>query len=140
MWVNIPESPRTVPILPTATFPCSWQGPLLPGQWIYLPGGGLPTNRLGVSYLSSSVCFSANNCALPLGSTNTFRMRILTVNGGAGDENLANNQVECTVTRLATAVNNDGEVTTPEVKFVEVRKFSNLYEKQISNGKKVSVL
>jgi len=87
-----------------------------------------------VSYLSASVCFSANNCALPLGSTNTFRMRILTVNGSAGDENLANNQVECTVTRLATAVNNDGEVTTPEVKFVEVRQFSNLYEKPIRYG------
>jgi hypothetical protein len=131
MWVNIPEAPRTWPILPTATFAGSWQGPLLPGQWIYLPGGGLPTNRVGVSYLSSSVCFSTNTCALPLGSTNTFRIRILTVNGGAGDENLANNQVECTVTRLATAVNNDGEVTTPEVKFVEVTNLYQLNEKPL---------
>jgi hypothetical protein len=130
MWVNIPESPKTWPILPTATFPGSWQGPLLPGQWIYLPGGGLPTNRVGVSYLSASVCFSANNCALPLGSTNTFRMRILTVNGGAGDENPANNQVECTVTRLATAVNN-GDVVDPTIDYVEVRQFSNLYEKPL---------
>lgn len=135
MWLNIPEGPRTWPVPPTATTPGSWQGPLLPGQWIYLPGGGLPTNRTGVSYLSSSVCFSTATCALPLGSTNTFRLRILTVNGGAGDENLANNQVECTVTRLATAVNNDGVITdTPEVKFVEVRQFSNLYEKPVRYG------
>ena len=67
-----------------------------------------------------------------LGGTNTMRMRILTVNGGTGDGNLNNNQVECTVTRLATAVNNDGVITdTPEVKFVEVRQFSQLYEKPI---------
>jgi hypothetical protein len=135
MWLNIPEGPRTWPVPPTATTTGSWQGPLLPGQWIYLPGGGLPTNRMGVSYLSAAVCFSTATCALPLGSTNTFRLRILTVNGGAGDENLANNQVECTVTRLATAVNNDGVITdTPEVKFVEVRQFSNLYEKPIRYG------
>jgi len=135
MWLNIPEGPRTWPVPPTATTAGSWQGPLLPGQWIYLPGGGTPTNRTGVSYLSASVCFSTATCALPLGSTNTFRLRILTVNGGAGDENLANNQVECTVTRLATAVNNDGVITdTPEVKFVEVRQFSNLYEKPIRYG------
>jgi hypothetical protein len=87
-----------------------------------------------MSYLSSSVCFSANSCALPLGSTNTFRVRILTVNGGAGDENPANNQVECTVTRLATAVNNEEVIDAPEVKFVEVRQFSNLYEKLIRYG------
>jgi hypothetical protein len=134
MWVNIPEAPKTWPMPANGGFPGSWQGPLLPGQWIYLPGGGLPTNPQGVSYLSSTVCFSTTNCALPLGSTNTFRIRILTVNGGAGDENLANNQVECTVTRLATAVNNEEVIDAPEVKFVEVRQFSNLYEKPIRYG------
>jgi hypothetical protein len=134
MWVNIPEATRTWPIPPNGAFPGSWQGPLLPGQWIYLPGGGTPTNRVSVSYLSASACFSANSCALPLGSTNTFRLRILTVNGGTGDSNLANNQVECTVTRLATAVNNGDVIDTPEVKFVEVRQFSNLYEKPIRYG------
>jgi hypothetical protein len=58
-------------------------------------------------------------------------MRILTVNGGTGDSNLANNQVDCVVTRLATAVNNEGNTITPEVKFVEVRQFSQLYEKPV---------
>jgi hypothetical protein len=62
-----------------------------------------------------------------------MRVTILTVNGGTGDSNLANNQVDCVVTRLATAVNN-GDVITPEVKFVEVRQFSNLYEKPIRYG------
>jgi hypothetical protein len=59
-----------------------------------------------------------------------MRVTILTVNGGTGDTNLNNNQVDCTVNRLTTATNN-GDVITPEVKFVEVRQFSNLYEKPI---------
>jgi hypothetical protein len=36
------------------------------------------------------------------------------------------------VTRTATATNND--IVEPEVKFVEVRQFSNLYEKPIRYG------
>ena len=115
---------------PTTT---SWQGPLLPGQYILLPGGGTLTNRIALSWTSSAVCFSSTTCAIQPGGSNTMRVTILTVNGGAGDENLANNQVDCVVTRLATAVNN-GDVTTPEVKFVEVRQFSNLYEKPIRYG------
>jgi hypothetical protein len=115
---------------PTTT---SWQGPLLPGQYILLPGGGTLTNRIALSWTSSAVCFSSTTCAIQPGGSNTMRVTILTVNGGTGDSNLANNQVDCVVTRLATAVNN-GDVTTPEVKFVEVRQFSNLYEKPIRYG------
>jgi hypothetical protein len=115
---------------PTTT---SWQGPLLPGQYILLPGGGTLTNRIALSWNSSAVCFSSTTCAIQPGGSNTMRVTILTVNGGTGDSNLANNQVDCVVTRLATAVNN-GDVTTPEVKFVEVRQFSNLYEKPIRYG------
>jgi hypothetical protein len=112
---------------PTST---SWQGPLLPGQYILLPNGGTLTNQFGISWMASNVCFSATNCAIPLGGTNTMRMRILTVNGGTGDGNLNNNQVECTVTRLATAVNN-GDVINPDIDYVEVRQFSRLYEKPL---------
>jgi hypothetical protein len=130
-WITQLPTVLTWPVPPTSTFVGSWQGPLLPGQFIYLPSGGTPTNPQSVSYLSASVCFSSSQCALPLGSTNTFRMRILTVNGGAGDSNLSNNQIDCVVTRLATAVNNEGNTTTPEVKFVEVRQFSQLYEKPV---------
>jgi hypothetical protein len=62
-----------------------------------------------------------------------MRMRILTVNGGAGDGNLANNQVDCIVTRLATAVNN-GDIVDPTIDYVEVRQFSKLYEKPVRYG------
>ena len=57
-----------------------------------------------------------------------MRVTILTVNGGTGDSNLNNNQVDCTVNRLTTATNND---VIPEIDYVEVRQFSNLYEKPI---------
>jgi hypothetical protein len=57
-----------------------------------------------------------------------MRVTILTVNGGTGDTNLNNNQVDCTVNRLTTATNND---TTSDIDYVEVRQFSNLYEKPI---------
>jgi hypothetical protein len=123
-WVTQSATPLT---WPTST---SWQGPLLPGQYILLPNGGTPTNQFGISWMSSAVCFSATQCAIPLGGTNTMRMRILTVNGGTGDGNLANNQVECTVTRLATATNN-GDVVDSEIDYVEVRQFSRLYEKPL---------
>jgi hypothetical protein len=57
-----------------------------------------------------------------------MRVTILTVNGGTGDSNLNNNQVDCTVNRLTTATNND---VTPEIDYVEVRQYSQLYEKPI---------
>ena len=107
---------------PTST---SWQGPLLPGQYIILPGGGSLTNQLGISWNSSSVCFSPTACAIQPGGLNTMRVTILTVNGGTGDSNLNNNQVDCIVTRLTTAVNN-GDVINPNIDYVEVRQFSNL--------------
>ena len=123
-WITQSATPLT---WPTST---SWQGPLLPGQYILLPNGGTITNQFGLSWMSSAVCFSSTSCAIPLGGTNTMRMRILTVNGGTGDGNLNNNQVECVVTRLTTAVNN-GDVDDTEINYVEVRKFSQLYENPI---------
>jgi hypothetical protein len=110
---------------PTST---SWQGPLLPGQYIILPGGGTLTNRIGISWNSSAICFSPTSCAIQPGGSNVMRVTILTVNGGTGDSNLNNNQVDCTVNRLTTATNND---VTPEIDYVEVRQFSNLYEKPV---------
>lgn len=123
-WITQSTTPLT---WPTST---SWQGPLLPGQYILLPNGGSLTNQFGISWMSSAVCFSATQCAIPLGGTNTMRMRILSVNGGTGDGNLNNNSVDCMVTRLATATNN-GDVVGPEIDYVEVRQFSQLYEKPI---------
>jgi hypothetical protein len=110
---------------PTST---SWQGPLLPGQYIFLPGGGTPTNPIGASWSSSQVCFSSTSCAIQPGGTNIMRVTILTVNGGTGDTNLNNNQVDCTVSRLTTATNND---VTSDIDYVEVRQFSKLYENPV---------
>jgi hypothetical protein len=113
---------------PTST---SWQGPLLPGQYILLPGGGTTTNPIALSWNSSQVCFSSTSCAIQPGGSNIMRVTILTVNGGTGDTNLSNNQADCTVTRLATATNND---IGSDIDYVEVRQFSNLYEKPIRYG------
>ena len=106
---------------PTST---SWQGPLLPGQYILLPNGGSLTNQFANSWTSSAVCFNSTTCAIQPGGSNTMRVTILTVNGGTGDANLNNNQVDCTVNRLTTATNHD-------VDFIDVRSQSKLYENPI---------
>jgi hypothetical protein len=104
----------------------TWNGNLQPGSFILLPGGTTSN-----SWTSSALCFSPTNCAIQPGGSNTMRVTILTVNGGTGDTNPNNNQVDCTVNRLTTATNND---VTPEIDYVEVRQFSNLYEKPIRYG------
>jgi hypothetical protein len=130
-WVDC--SGFTNPLSPcgtTLTWPTStsWQGPLLPGQYIILPSGGSLTNQFALSWSSSAVCFSSTTCAIQPGGSNIMRVTILTVNGGTGDSNLNNNQVDCTVSRLVTATNND---ISSDIDYVEVRQFSNLYEKPI---------
>jgi hypothetical protein len=109
-------------------YPCTenktWTGTLAPGAFIYLPSGSST-----VSYLSTQICFRSDACAIPQpGGCNTYRLRILTVNGAEGDTNLNNNQVDCTVCRLTTATNNDN---TSGIDYVEVRSASKLYENPI---------
>jgi hypothetical protein len=104
----------------------TWNGNLQPGAFIYLPGG-----TTSLSWTSSTLCQTTTHCAIQSGGTNTIRLTILTVNGGTGDTNLNNNQVDCTVNRLTTATNN-GDVS--DIDYVEVRQFSNLYEKPIRYG------
>ena len=77
---------------------------------------------------SINLCFSTTNCAIPLGGTNTYFFEVLNVNGSP-DSNISNNYSQCVVTRNATATNND--VVGTDIKFVEVRQFSNLYEKTL---------
>jgi hypothetical protein len=130
-WVNCSGfTNQFSPCGATLTWPTStsWQGPLLPGQYIILPSGGSLTNQFALSWSSSAVCFSSTACAIQPGGSNIMRVTILTVNGGTGDSNLNNNQVDCTVNRLTTATNND---VTPEIDYVEVRQYSQLYEKPI---------
>jgi hypothetical protein len=125
-WTNC--SGLTNPYMSPCQQTYTWNGNLQPGAFIYLPGG-----TTSVSWTSSTLCQTTTHCAIQSGGTNTIRLTILTVNGVNGDANLNNNQVDCTVNRLTTATNN-GDVITPEVKFVEVRQFSNLYEKPIRYG------
>ena len=118
-WVNCP------PPVGSWSTPCpqtfTWTGSLLPGQILFLPSS--------TGFNSINLCFSSTNCAIPLGGTNTYFFEILTVNGSS-DIDLSNNYSQCVITRLATAVNND-EVVTSDVKYVEVRQFSRLYENPI---------
>jgi len=113
----------TVPYMSPCQQTLTWNGNLQPGSFIYLPGG--TTN---ISWISSTLCGNVNHCAILPGATNTMRATILTVNGGNGDTNLNNNQVDCTVTRLATATNND---IVSDIDYVEVRQFSKLYENPV---------
>jgi len=112
-WVNC--SGFTNPLYPCGST-ITWNGNLQPGAFIFLPGG-----TTSLSWTSSALCFSTTTCAIQPGGSNAMRATILTVNGGTGDANLNNNQVDCTVNRLTTATNND-------IKFVEVRSSSKLYE------------
>jgi hypothetical protein len=120
-WVNCPPSagPWATPCVQTFT----WTGSLLPGQILFLP--------TSTGWISVNLCFTSTSCAIPLGGTNTYFFEVLTVNG-LTDTNINNNYSQCVVTRTATATNND--IVEPEVKFVEVRQFSNLYEKPIRYG------
>lgn len=117
-WVNCPPQPN-----PWST-PCvqifNWTGTLLPGQTLFLPSS--------TGWNSINLCFSTTSCAIPLGGTNTYFFEVLTVNGSS-DSNIGNNYSQCVVTRNSTATNND--VVGTDIKFVEVRQFSQLYEKPV---------
>lgn len=117
-WVNCPPPPFpwSAPCVQTT----NWTGTLLPGQTLFLPSA--------TGWSSINLCFSTTSCAIPLGGTNTYFFEILTVNGSS-DSNASNNYSQCVVTRNATATNND--VIGSDIKFVEVRQFSKLYENPI---------
>ena len=95
----------------------NWSGTLLPGQSVYLPNGQN-------SSWSTQVCFSSTSCAIPPGGTNTFSLRLISVNTLSTDINTTNNIATVVVNRLAASTIND-------VEFVEVRNFSKLYENPI---------
>ena len=95
----------------------NWSGTLLPGQSVYLPNGQN-------SSWSTQVCFSSTSCAIPPGGTNTFSLRLISVNTLSTDINTTNNIATVVVNRVTTATTND-------VEFVEVRNFSKLYENPI---------
>jgi subtilisin family serine protease len=116
-WVNCPNGTTSCESVIT------WTGTISPGQSVVLPNG---TN----SYLSTSLCFSSTNCAVPVGGTNTYRARILNVNNITGDSNSANNQALCVINRTAGTTTSVGEVTDESnVDFVNVFDLQDLSAK-----------
>ena len=81
----------------TSAFGCTntstWNGNLLPGQSTLLPG----TN----AYVSVNLCHPVN-CYVPVGTSNTFRMSVVSVNGTAGDADLTNNKLDLVFNRIGT--------------------------------------
>ena len=81
----------------TSQFGCvtnaTWNGNLLPGQSTLLPANN--------SYVCINLCGGAF-CAVPVGTSNTFRLDVISVNGGTGDADLTNNRLDLVFNRLAT--------------------------------------
>jgi hypothetical protein len=87
-WVNCPTvyGPCTTTIV--------WTGNLLPGQSTLLPANN--------AYVCINLCNSTNNCAVPVGGSNTYRADIVSVNGNTGDANLTNNRLDLVFNRIST--------------------------------------
>jgi len=81
----------------TSQFGCvtnaTWNGNLLPGQSTLLPANN--------SYVCINLCGGAF-CAVPVGTSNTFRLDVISVNGSTGDADLTNNRLDLVFNRLAT--------------------------------------
>ena len=82
----------------TAAFGCvtnsTWTGTLLPGQSTLLPANN--------TYISVNLCHPTR-CAVPVGTSNTFRLDVISVNGTMGDADLTNNRVDLVFNRLSTS-------------------------------------
>jgi hypothetical protein len=90
-WVNCPSGTSNAG---GCVQTIAWTGTLLPGQVGYLPGDN--------SYISVNLCLNSNRCAVPVGTSNTYRLDIISVNGLQGDANTANNRVDLVVNRITT--------------------------------------
>jgi hypothetical protein len=95
----------------TSNFGCitnvTWTGNLLPGQSVTIPG----TN----SYVSMNLCHPLF-CAVPVGSSNTLRFDVVSVNGGPGDADNSNNRLDLVFNRISTNnedIADNGAVTDP---------------------------
>jgi hypothetical protein len=82
----------------TAAFGCinniTWTGNLLPGQSTLLPANG--------TLLSINLCHPIR-CAVPVGTSNTFRLNVVSVNGSMGDADLTNNRLDLVFNRISTS-------------------------------------
>jgi len=81
----------------TAAFGCvtnsTWTGNLQPGQSTLLPANNM--------IISVNLCHPSR-CAVPVGSSNTFRLNVVSVNGSVGDADLTNNRLDLVVNRIST--------------------------------------
>jgi hypothetical protein len=81
----------------TSQFGCvtnaTWNGNLLPGQSTLLPANN--------SYVCINLCGGAF-CAVPVGTSNTFRLDVISVNGSTGDADLTNNRLDLVFNRIST--------------------------------------
>ena len=82
----------------SAAFGCvtnsTWNGNLQPGQSTLLPANN--------SYVSVNLCHPTR-CAVPVGTSNTFRLDVISVNGATGDADLTNNRVDLVFNRISTS-------------------------------------
>lgn len=102
----------------TATFGCvtnsTWNGTLLPGQSTLLPANN--------TYVSVNLCHPTR-CAVPPGTSNTFRLDVISVNGSPGDADLTNNRLDLVFNRLASSqediIGNYPLFDDPEATYIE---------------------
>jgi hypothetical protein len=82
----------------TAAFGCinnsTWTGNLQPGQSTLLPANN--------TLVSVNLCHPTR-CAVPVGTSNTFRLDVISVNGTAGDADLTNNRLDLVFNRISTS-------------------------------------
>ncbi len=58
----------------------------------------LPANN---TFVSINLCHPIR-CAIPVGTSNTFRLDVVSVNGGTGDADLTNNRLDLVFNRIST--------------------------------------
>ena len=105
-WVNCPGTGWSAN---NCVQTVNWTGTLLPGQVTYLPSAN--------GYISVNLCHNTNNCAVPVGGTNTYRLDLISVNGLQGDGNTSNNRVDLVISRVSTneedIIDNDVIIDNP---------------------------
>jgi hypothetical protein len=69
----------------------NWTGNLLPGQSVILPNVN--------GWLSINACTSSANCQVPAGTSNTYQIRLASINGSITDAVPGNNTVSILVSR-----------------------------------------
>ena len=82
----------------TSAFGCitnsTWTGILQPGQSTLLPANN--------TLISVNLCHPTR-CAVPVGTSNTFRLNVVSVNGSMGDADVTNNRLDLVFNKISTS-------------------------------------